>query len=109
MSRPRLRSLFQTGKTMRIAIILGVVLLKAAYADAASPDVGAAGSITAVLGQGCYHLGDTAHHLRITRVQRSSGDQDRIVVTVEIDPGFHINANPASFDYLIPTTLNVTD
>src|SRR5206468_13045363 len=23
--------------------------------------------------------------------------------------GFHINANPASFDYLIPTTLNVTD
>ena len=30
-------------------------------------------------------------------------------MTVTIDPGFHINANPASFDYLIPTTLNVSN
>ena len=27
---------------------------------------------------------------------------------MEIDPGFNINANRASIDYLIPTTLNVT-
>ena len=30
-------------------------------------------------------------------------------MTVIIDPGFHVNANPASVNYLIPTTLNVTN
>lgn len=64
--------------------------------------------MTAV-GTGNYRPGDTADHVRVKTVNRDSGDEDRIVVTVEIDPGFHINANPASLNYLIPTTLNVTN
>ena len=30
---------------------------------------------------------------------------DVVLVTLRIDPGHHINANPASHDYLIPTTI----
>jgi hypothetical protein len=32
-------------------------------------------------------------------------EQDEIVTTVEVDEGWHVNANPASFDYLIPTAV----
>lgn len=96
---------------MRSAMLLGAILLQVTHVDAASPEGPAVGPITPApaLGEGGYHLGGTAHHVRIAAVERTGGDQDRIVVTVEIDPGFHINANPASLDYLIPTTLNVTD
>ena len=38
---------------------------------------------------------------------RQTGDHDELRVTVVIDPGYHVNANPATFDYLIPTTLSV--
>jgi len=38
---------------------------------------------------------------------RSTTDADEIAVTLLIDPGYHINANPASYDYLIPTTLHM--
>jgi hypothetical protein len=34
-----------------------------------------------------------------------SGDEDELAVTLRIDEGFHINANPASLPYLIPTSL----
>lgn len=30
---------------------------------------------------------------------------DAILVTLRIDPGYHVNANPASNDYLIPTSI----
>ncbi len=108
MSRPGSISLFGTGIAMRKAMLLGAILLKATYADAASPEGSAAASITAALGQGSYHLGGTADHVRIATVDRAEVDENKIVVTLEIDPGFHINANPASSDYLIPTTLNMT-
>jgi hypothetical protein len=35
----------------------------------------------------------------------SSGDAN---VAISISPGFHVNANPATFDYLIATQLNAT-
>jgi uncharacterized protein len=35
-----------------------------------------------------------------------SGDEDELAVTLRIDEGFHINANPASLPYLIPTSLS---
>ena len=54
------------------------------------------------------HFEDTADHVRIVAVDRENGSGDRAVVVVMIDPGYHINANPASMPYLIPTTLNVT-
>jgi uncharacterized protein len=90
-------------------MILGAVLLSAAYGYAASPEGGAPESARTAAGQNARHLKDTADHVRITAADRDVSDADRIVVTVEIDRGFHINANPASFDYLIPTMLKVTN
>jgi uncharacterized protein YyaL (SSP411 family) len=50
---------------------------------------------------------DTAAHVHVSAALRSTTDADEIAVTLQIDPGFHINANPASHDYLIPTTLHM--
>jgi uncharacterized protein YyaL (SSP411 family) len=45
-------------------------------------------------------------HVHAT-LSRSSTDPDRLVVRVVIDPGWHVNANPASLPYLIPTAVEV--
>jgi hypothetical protein len=50
------------------------------------------------------HVDDTSNHVRVIDVRRRIS-ADQYDVMLEIDPGFHINANPASFEYLIPTTL----
>jgi len=47
----------------------------------------------------------TASHVRATGTARHAVDNDEIVVTLEIEQGYHINANPASFDFLIPTSV----
>jgi uncharacterized protein len=47
----------------------------------------------------------TAGHVHVSAVANSGGAVDQILVTVAVDPGYHINANPASFDYLIPTSV----
>ncbi|HVA13937.1 MAG TPA: protein-disulfide reductase DsbD domain-containing protein [Stellaceae bacterium] len=79
---------------MRVAIVLfGTVLLGATHSDAATIDND--------------RPGGTADYVRVKTVARDQ--DDKIVVTLEIDAGYHINANPATFDYLIPTTLNVTN
>jgi hypothetical protein len=92
---------------MRIAITLCVVFLQSTCGYAASSDRPAssifAGSVDS------YRPGDTADHVRVTSVASDSGDKDKVIVTVQVDAGFHINANPASLGYLIPTTLNVTN
>ena len=43
----------------------------------------------------------TEDHVHATA--RRAGDA--LLITLRIDPGYHINANPASDDYLIPTTV----
>lgn len=43
----------------------------------------------------------TADHVAVAA--RRVGDT--ILVSIRIDPGYHINANPASRDYLVPTTI----
>lgn len=43
----------------------------------------------------------TADHLQVSAVRAG----DVILVRLQIDQGYHINANPASSDYLIPTSL----
>jgi hypothetical protein len=43
----------------------------------------------------------TADHVHIAA--RKAGDT--LLITLRIDPGYHINANPASNDYLIPTSV----
>lgn len=48
----------------------------------------------------------TADRVRVTAATRATGGHDEIVTTLTIDPGWHVNANPASFDYLIPTSVS---
>jgi len=36
-----------------------------------------------------------------------AGDRCRIAVVLEVDPGWHINTNPAYPDFLIPTTVSI--
>ena len=46
----------------------------------------------------------SADHVRIAGAIRETSTT--VEVTLEIDRGYHVNANPASDDYLIPTTLS---
>jgi hypothetical protein len=48
----------------------------------------------------------TADHVRVTATALATGNHDEIVTTLTVDPGWHVNANPASFDYLIPTRVS---
>ena len=82
---------------MRRALVTGVILLAATCAHAETPDAGK------------LHLLNSADHVHIAGIDHVGGDGSEFVVTVVIDPEFHINANPASQDYLIPTTLNITN
>jgi uncharacterized protein YyaL (SSP411 family) len=49
----------------------------------------------------------TADHVHARGEVRTAGNRDEIRVTVVIDEGYHVNANPATFDYLIPATLSI--
>ncbi len=48
----------------------------------------------------------SAEHVRVTVSAATRGEHDEIVAILRVDPGWHINANPASFDYLIPTSVS---
>jgi uncharacterized protein len=85
------------------------MLTVAIGAQAATPFDGTQGPTAELADDKSYHFADTADHVRIATVDYVSGGEDRVVVMVVIDPGFHINSNPASFDYLIPTTLTTTN
>src|SRR5262249_57230350 len=50
---------------------------------------------------------DSAAHVKATAKGASFGNHDEILVTLAIDPGYHVNANPVSSDYLIPTTVTI--
>lgn len=47
----------------------------------------------------------TADHVRVAASGMSVSDGDEVLVTIKVDDKFHINANPASFDFLIPTSV----
>jgi uncharacterized protein YyaL (SSP411 family) len=51
------------------------------------------------------HVPITADHVGATASAISVPDEDEVLVTIKVDDKFHINANPASFDFLIPTTV----
>jgi len=84
----------------------GVLLLAATFFFSAAANETASG-LSSGSGQGAFLSGNTADHVRITAVDRTSGGANRAIIVVVIDAGYHINANPASLDYLIPTTLKV--
>lgn len=48
---------------------------------------------------------DTANHVHASAAAKRGLDSDLVTVTLNIDRGYHVNANPASLDYLIPTTV----
>src|SRR5258708_35304399 len=50
-------------------------------------------------------LWDSSDFVHVVSTERSSGEEDEFAVTLRIDDGCHINANPASLPYLIPTSL----
>jgi hypothetical protein len=95
------------------------------YADAATriarqvsdhpeqwPTLVAAVSVTdlGLEGPGADQLAsETARHVRASATSRSLGTYREVVITLQIEPGYHINANPASFDFLIPTSVTFAD
>jgi uncharacterized protein YyaL (SSP411 family) len=50
---------------------------------------------------------DSAAHVKAAARGFAYADHDEILVTLTIDPGYHVNSNPASIDYLIPTVVAV--
>ena len=47
----------------------------------------------------------TAAVVRVSAVVKDGGDRDEVIVTLHIEPGYHVNANPATYDYLIATSV----
>lgn len=52
-----------------------------------------------------FHTPETADHVHASVAPKVGPNDDEIIVTLKVDDGYHINANPASFDYLIPTSV----
>jgi hypothetical protein len=59
--------------------------------------------------QSSFHIPVTSDHVRVSAVTEATARADRVLVTVTVDKGYHINANPASFDYLIPASVKFPD
>ena len=60
---------------------------------------------------GGFRVPDTADFVAASAAVQSTPEGDVVTVTLRIDPGYHLQANPPSMDYLIPTTVafdNVT-
>ncbi|MDX1489124.1 MAG: protein-disulfide reductase DsbD family protein, partial [Acidiferrobacterales bacterium] len=53
-----------------------------------------------------YKLPKTADHVQASAQARATEDEPAIVVTLTVAKGYHVNANPASFEYLIPTSVS---
>jgi hypothetical protein len=47
---------------------------------------------------------DSGDHVHILEIRRDNA-QDTVTLLLRVDDGYHINANPASEPYLIPTSL----
>ena len=50
----------------------------------------------------------TADHVRATAKAAPGVDGEIVTVTLDVDPGYHVNAHVPSLDYLVPTDLAVT-
>jgi uncharacterized protein YyaL (SSP411 family) len=58
--------------------------------------------------RGEFHFPVTADHVHVSAATAipSASDTKQIEVTINVDDGYHINANPASFDYLVATAVS---
>jgi uncharacterized protein YyaL (SSP411 family) len=69
---------------------------------------GEASAKAAPTGSGANLAGpSSADHVHAKAVVRQLRDTEEITVTMLVDKGYHVNANPASFDYLIPTSVSL--
>jgi hypothetical protein len=59
--------------------------------------------------QSGFHVPVTSDHVRVSAVSEATARADRVLVTVTVDEGYHVNANPATLDYLIPTSVKFPD
>ena len=69
----------------------------------------ASGKVTPTNSSANLAAASTADHVHAKAVAHRAGDHEEITVTVLVDKGYHVNANPASFDYLIPTSVSFAD
>jgi len=56
-----------------------------------------------------FRLPRSQDHVEARLLRPSATDPDRLTVELEVAEGWHVNANPASFDFLIPTTIEGVD
>ncbi len=49
----------------------------------------------------------SASHVKATALGTRGNDRDDVTVNLAIKPGYHINANPASLEFLVPTTVQI--
>jgi len=68
-------------------------------------DTGAMADAAAHTAAGAYCIPSTADHVKVAAAPRQTETGDEVVVTLDIDQSYHVNANPASLDFLIPTAL----
>lgn len=48
----------------------------------------------------------TADYVNVSATVRATGDHDEIAVALKIAKGYHVNANPATYSYLIATSVS---
>ncbi len=58
-------------------------------------------------GAGAAAMPDTALHVHVEATLREGDGARELAVTLRVDPGYHVNANPASSTDLVATTLRV--
>jgi uncharacterized protein len=71
---------------------------------AAPGGAGAAGPLVEAPAE--FRLPTTADRVKVSVTIEPAGDRYRIAVRLDIERGFHVNANPASYDYLIATSVS---
>jgi uncharacterized protein len=49
----------------------------------------------------------SAMHVKARAVREAGATDLRVQIALEVEAGYHLNANPASFDYLIPTSVAI--
>ncbi len=87
------------------------VLLAAANASKFDPTIAALGD--AATGKAPrtalpdFRVPVTADHVKVRATATAGESHHRIAITLDVDRGYHVNANPASFPYLVPTSVSL--
>ena len=87
--------------------LAGGLLLAIAFAACSGGPPKTSGGSTAPAGSAPGAVASSADVVKITspQVALNAGGSLDAVINVSIQPGFHINANPPTFSYLIPTEV----